>query len=94
MILSTACGRLAAPAARSSRAEISTPFTRATSSAGASVIQLVDAQSAPLAYEQASPLIENFLAGRKRLAVAQDEVKRLRGTARIEYVAQFKQSTR
>jgi EpsD family peptidyl-prolyl cis-trans isomerase len=61
---------------------------------GASVIQLVYSESAPLAYEQASPLIENFLAGRKRLAVAQDEVKRLRGTARIEYVAQFKQSTR
>jgi EpsD family peptidyl-prolyl cis-trans isomerase len=61
---------------------------------GASVIQLVYSESAPLAFEQASPLIENFLAGRKRLAVAQDEVRRLRETARIEYVAQFKQSTR
>jgi EpsD family peptidyl-prolyl cis-trans isomerase len=61
---------------------------------GVNVIQLVYSESAPLAYEQASPLIENFLAGRKRLAVAQDEVKRLRETARIEYVAQFKQSTR
>jgi EpsD family peptidyl-prolyl cis-trans isomerase len=61
---------------------------------GASVVQLVYSESAPLAYEQASPLIESFLAGRKRLAVAQDEVKRLRETARIEYVAQFKQSTR
>jgi hypothetical protein len=61
---------------------------------GVSVTELVYSESAPLAYEQASPLIENFLAGRKRLAVAQDEVKRLRGTARIEYVAQFKQSTR
>ena len=61
---------------------------------GASVIELIYSESAPLAYEQASPLIENFLAGRKRLAVAQDEVKRLRETARIEYVAQFKQSTR
>jgi EpsD family peptidyl-prolyl cis-trans isomerase len=64
------------------------------SAPGASVIQLVYSESAPLAYEQASPLIESFLAGRKRLAVAQDEVKRLRETARIEYVAQFKQSTR
>ena len=61
---------------------------------GASVVQLVYSESAPLAYEQAAALIENFLAGRKRLAVAQDEVKRLRETARIEYVAQFKQSTR
>src|SRR5581483_1230224 len=61
---------------------------------GASVVQLVYSEGAPLAYEQAAALIENFLAGRKRLAVAQDEVKRLRETARIEYVAQFKQSTR
>src|ERR671935_222747 len=61
---------------------------------GASVVQLVYSEGAPLNFEQASALIENFLAGRKRLAVAQDEVKRLRETARIEYVAQFKQSTR
>ena len=61
---------------------------------GASVVQLVYSESAPLAYEQASPLIENFLAGRKRLAVAQDEVRRLREAAHIEYVAQFKQSKR
>jgi EpsD family peptidyl-prolyl cis-trans isomerase len=61
---------------------------------GASVVQLVYSDGAPLTFEQASALIENFLAGRKRLAVAQDEVKRLRETARIEYVAQFKQSTR
>ena len=62
--------------------------------ATANVVQLIYSESAPLAYEQASPLIESFLAGRKRLAVAQDEVKRLREVARIEYVAQFKQSTR
>jgi EpsD family peptidyl-prolyl cis-trans isomerase len=57
---------------------------------GATVIQLLDAQEAPLSAEQAAPLIETFLAGRKRLAVAEAEVKRLRETARIEYVAQFK----
>ena len=57
---------------------------------GASVVQLVQAEEAPLAFEQAAPLIESFLAGRKRLAVAEAEVKRLRETARIEYVAQFK----
>ena len=62
--------------------------------ATANVVQLIYSESAPLPYEQASPLIESFLAGRKRLAVAQDEVKRLREVARIEYVAQFKQSTR
>jgi len=61
---------------------------------GASVMQLVYSESAPLGFEQATPVIESFLAGRKRLAVAQAEVKRLRETAKIEYVAQFKQSTR
>lgn len=57
---------------------------------GASVVQLVQSEEAPLALEQAAPLIESFLAGRKRLAVAEAEVKRLRESARIEYVAQFK----
>ena len=57
---------------------------------GATVMQLVEAQEAPLSIEQAAPLIETFLAGRKRLALAEAEVKRLRETARIEYVAQFK----
>ena len=61
---------------------------------GASVMQLIYSESAPLGFEQATPVIESFLAGRKRLAVAQAEVKRLRETAKIEYVAQFKQSTR
>jgi EpsD family peptidyl-prolyl cis-trans isomerase len=60
---------------------------------GASVIQLVFYEEAPLSTEQATPLIESFLAGRKRLAAAQAEVKRLREAAKIEYVAQFK-STR
>jgi hypothetical protein len=57
---------------------------------GASVLQLLEAAEAPLSLEQATPLIETFLAGRKRLALAEAEVKRLRETTRIEYVAQFK----
>jgi EpsD family peptidyl-prolyl cis-trans isomerase len=56
---------------------------------GASVIQLVHAEAAPLGLEQAEPLIESFLAGRKRLEMVSAEVKRLRERARIEYVAQF-----
>ena len=56
---------------------------------GANVIQVVQAEDAPLALEQAQALIEEFLAGRKRLEVATAEVKRLRAAARIEYVAQF-----
>jgi EpsD family peptidyl-prolyl cis-trans isomerase len=57
---------------------------------GASVIQLIHAEHAPRGPEQAHALIEQFLAGRKRLEIAAAEVKRLRESARIEYVAQFK----
>jgi EpsD family peptidyl-prolyl cis-trans isomerase len=59
-------------------------------SAGSTVIQLIHAEDAPLAREQADALIEQFLAGRKRLEVAAAEVKKLREGARIEYVAQVK----
>lgn len=52
---------------------------------GASVIQLVHADDAPLSERQAAPVIEQFLAGRKRMELAAAEVKRLRGAARIEY---------
>lgn len=57
--------------------------------AGANVIQVVNVEDAPLALGESQALIEEFLAGRKRLEVAAAEVKRLRAAARIEYVAQF-----
>jgi EpsD family peptidyl-prolyl cis-trans isomerase len=57
---------------------------------GASVIQLVHAEDAPLSEQQAAPLIEQFLAGRKRLETAAAEVKRLREVATIEYLGEFK----
>jgi EpsD family peptidyl-prolyl cis-trans isomerase len=57
--------------------------------AGASVVQLVSAAEAPLGEKQAAPLIERFLAGRKRMEIAAAEAKRLRGSARIEYVGDF-----
>jgi EpsD family peptidyl-prolyl cis-trans isomerase len=59
---------------------------------GASVIQLVHAEDAPLTEQQAAPLIEQFLAGRRRLELAAAEVKRLREAATIEYVGEFKRS--
>ena len=59
---------------------------------GASVIQLVHYEEAPLTEQQAAPLIEQFLAGRKRLETAAAEVKRLREVATIEYVGEFKRS--
>jgi EpsD family peptidyl-prolyl cis-trans isomerase len=57
---------------------------------GASVIQLVHAEPAPLPEAQAAPLIEQFLAGRRRLESAAAEVKRLREVATIEYLGEFK----
>jgi len=59
---------------------------------GASVIQLVHSEEAPLSEQQAAPLIEQFLAGRRRLEAAAAEVKRLREAATIEYVGEFKRS--
>jgi EpsD family peptidyl-prolyl cis-trans isomerase len=53
---------------------------------GASVVQLVHAEDAPLSEQQAAPVIEQFLAGRKRMELAAAEVRRLRSAARIEYV--------
>ena len=57
---------------------------------GASVIQFVHSEPAPLTEQHAAPLIEQFLAGRKRLELAAAEVRRLRDSARIEYVGDFK----
>ena len=59
---------------------------------GASVIQLVHAEDAALTEQQAAPVIEQFLAGRKRLEIATAEVRRLRDSARIEYVGEFRSS--
>ncbi len=55
-------------------------------------IQLVQAESAPITETQATPLIEEFLAGRKRLELAAAEVRRLREIATIEYAGEFKRS--
>lgn len=57
---------------------------------GASVIQLVQAEPAPLSEQQAAPVIEKFLAGRRRMELAAAEVRRLRDGARIEYVGDVK----
>jgi hypothetical protein len=53
---------------------------------------VVRAEDAPLNETQAAPLIEQFLAGRKRLELAAAEVRRLREVATIEYAGEFKRS--
>jgi EpsD family peptidyl-prolyl cis-trans isomerase len=57
---------------------------------GASVVQLVHAEEAPLTEPQAAPVIEQFLAARRRMELAAAEVRRLRERARIEYVGDIK----
>jgi len=57
---------------------------------GVTVVQLLEAQEAPLSEREAAPMIETFLSGRRRLELAAAEVKRLREVARIEYVGDFK----
>jgi EpsD family peptidyl-prolyl cis-trans isomerase len=57
---------------------------------GASVVQLVHAAEAPLSEQQAAPVIEQFLAARKRMELAAAEVRKLRDGARIEYVGDIK----
>ena len=59
---------------------------------GEQQIELVDAESAPIGEAQATPVIEQFLAGRKRLELAAAEVRRLREVATIEYAGEFKRS--
>lgn len=55
-------------------------------------VQVVQAEDAPLTETQATALIEQFLAGRKRLERAAAEVRRLREVATIEYAGEFKRS--
>jgi EpsD family peptidyl-prolyl cis-trans isomerase len=56
------------------------------SAGGASVLQLLQSDPAPLGREAAAPMIENMLAARKRAEVAERELKYLRSKAAIEYV--------
>ena len=60
------------------------------SALGVSVVQLVQAQDAPLSEEAAAPVIRRFLDGRKKMELAAAEVKRLRAAAQVEYVGDFK----
>jgi EpsD family peptidyl-prolyl cis-trans isomerase len=49
------------------------------------VVERLRSIAAPLASAEAAPLIERFLAARRRGELAREEVARLRGEARIEY---------
>jgi EpsD family peptidyl-prolyl cis-trans isomerase len=53
---------------------------------GASVVQLVQSDPAPLSPEAAAPMIEQLLRARKRAELAERERQYLRSKASIEYV--------
>lgn len=61
---------------------------------GATVIELARAEEAPLTEAQAAPLIEKFLAGRRRLELAAAEVRKLRESASIQYVGDIQARSR
>ena len=56
---------------------------------GVVVSQLIAAQTQPLNEEQAQPFIEQFLQNRERLKLSEEEMKRLRSAAKIEYASDF-----
>jgi EpsD family peptidyl-prolyl cis-trans isomerase len=57
---------------------------------GVLAIYLAGSRPAPLDFEQATPFIERFLLNRTRSEMAQAEMKRLRDTAEISYMGNFK----
>jgi EpsD family peptidyl-prolyl cis-trans isomerase len=56
---------------------------------GVQVIVLAGSRSQAVTEEQARPAIEQFLLNERKRKLVEDEVKALRGTAKIEYIGKF-----
>ena len=56
---------------------------------GAQVIVLAGSRSQPVTEEQARPAIEQFILNERRRKLVEDDIKMLRGAAKIEYVGKF-----
>lgn len=64
-----------------------TIFTRTP--AGAQVVILAGARSQPVDEARASPAIEQFLWNERKRKVVEDDIRALRGAAKIEYVGDY-----
>lgn len=60
---------------------------------GMSIVQIAQSQSQPLNEQQATPFIEQFLQNKQRMELAQAELKKLRESAKIEYVGDYVKPT-
>lgn len=56
---------------------------------GATVIVLAGSRSQPVSEEQAKPAIEQFLLNDRKRKLVEDDVKAMRGAAKIEYIGKF-----
>ena len=56
---------------------------------GVQVLVLAGSRSQPVSEEQARPAIEQFLLNERKRKLVEDDVKAMRGAAKIEYVGKF-----
>ena len=56
---------------------------------GVQVIVLAGSRSQPINEEQARPAIEQFLLNERKRKLVEDDIKALRGNAKIEYIGKF-----
>jgi len=56
---------------------------------GAQVVVLAGSRSQPVGEEQAKPAIEQYLLNERKRKLVEEDVKKMRGEAKIEYVGKF-----
>ena len=61
--------------------------------AGVQVVVLANSRSQPVTEEQARPAIEQFLLNDRKRKLIEDDVKKMRADAKVEYVGKFGEGT-
>lgn len=56
---------------------------------GITVLQIISSQSAPISFDKAHALIENYLSVTRQRAAATADIKKLRDAAKIDYMGEF-----